>query len=172
MIFLFLIAAVVLLDLGLKDTIDEMDQEQFPKELEGSRGWILLYRNHNEGFPFGALKEKNYAYVQNEISEIKKVCGNKILKVIIETCLLTEEEKIKMCEIISRTNADFIKTSTGFSKSGATFDDITLFSNYIGSDVKIKAAGGISSFEDGEKFIALGASRLGTSKLIKIEKSL
>lgn len=120
----------------------------------------------------GALKEKNYAYVQNEISEIKKVCGNKILKVIIETCLLTEEEKIKMCEIISRTNADFIKTSTGFSKSGATFDDITLFSNYIGSDVKIKAAGGISSFEDGEKFIALGASRLGTSKLIKIEKSL
>lgn len=120
----------------------------------------------------GALKEKNYAYVQNEILELKKVCKNKILKVIIETCLLTEEEKIKMCEIITNANADFIKTSTGFSKSGATFEDIALFSNHIGSDVKIKAAGGISSFEDGEKFIALGADRLGTSRLIKIEKSL
>ena len=120
----------------------------------------------------GALKEKNYTYVQNEILELKKVCKNKILKVIIETCLLTEEEKIKMCEIITNANADFIKTSTGFSKSGATFEDITLFSNHIGSDVKIKAAGGISSFEDGEKFIALGADRLGTSRLIKIEKSL
>lgn len=120
----------------------------------------------------GALKEKNYTYVQNEILELKKVCKNKILKVIIETCLLTEEEKIKMCEIITNANADFIKTSTGFSKSGATFEDIALFSNHIGSDVKIKAAGGISSFEDGEKFIALGADRLGTSRLIKIEKSL
>lgn len=120
----------------------------------------------------GALKEKNYTYVQNEILELKKVCQNKILKVIIETCLLTEEEKIKMCEIITNANADFIKTSTGFSKSGATFEDIALFSNHIGSDVKIKAAGGISSFEDGEKFIALGADRLGTSRLIKIEKSL
>lgn len=120
----------------------------------------------------GALKEKNYTYVQNEILELKKVCQNKVLKVIIETCLLTEEEKIKMCEIITNTNADFIKTSTGFSKSGATFEDIALFSNHIGSDVRIKAAGGISSFEDGEKFIALGADRLGTSRLIKIEKSL
>lgn len=119
-----------------------------------------------------ALKEKNYDYVYNEICAIKKACGDKVLKVIIETCLLTEEEKIKMCEIVTNAKADFIKTSTGFSKSGATFEDIELFSKYVGKDVKIKAAGGISSFEDAEKFIFLGASRLGTSRLVKIEKSL
>ena len=121
---------------------------------------------------FGALKAKNYAYVQNEIEKLKEVCDNKILKVIIETCLLNEEEKIKMCEIVTQAKADYIKTSTGFSTGGATFDDIALFAKYVGPDVKIKAAGGISSFDDAEKFISLGASRLGTSRLVKIEKSL
>ena len=120
----------------------------------------------------GALKAKNYAYVQNEIEKLKEVCDNKILKVIIETCLLNEEEKIKMCEIVTQAKADYIKTSTGFSTVGATFDDIALFAKYVGPDVKIKAAGGISSFDDAEKFISLGASRLGTSRLVKIEKSL
>lgn len=120
----------------------------------------------------GALKAKNYAYVQNEIEKLKEVCDNKILKVIIETCLLNEEEKIKMCEIVTQAKADYIKTSTGFSTGGATFDDIALFAKYVGPDVKIKAAGGISSFDDAEKFISLGASRLGTCRLVKIEKSL
>lgn len=120
----------------------------------------------------GALKAKNYAYVQNEIEKLKEVCDNKILKVIIETCLLNEEEKIKMCEIVTQAKADYIKTSTGFSTGGAIFDDIALFAKYVGPDVKIKAAGGISSFDDAEKFISLGASRLGTSRLVKIEKSL
>ena len=120
----------------------------------------------------GALKAKEYAYVQNEIEQLKKACGDKVLKVIIETCLLTDEEKIKMCEIVTNAKADFIKTSTGFSKAGATFDDVALFAKHVGPNVKIKAAGGISSFDDAEKFISLGASRLGTSRLVKIEKSL
>ena len=98
------------------------------------------------------------------------VGDGKILKVIIETCLLTEEEKIKMCEIVTNAGADYIKTSTGFSTSGATFEDVALFAKHVGQDVKIKAAGGISSLEDGEKFIELGASRLGTSKIVKIIK--
>lgn len=119
----------------------------------------------------GALKEKNYDYILKEISELKKICGSKILKVIIETCLLTEEEKIKMCELVTRAGADYIKTSTGFSTGGATFEDIALFAAHVGPNVQIKAAGGISSFDDGEKFVSLGASRLGTSRLIKIEKA-
>lgn len=119
----------------------------------------------------GMLKAKKYDYVINEIREIKDACGDKILKVIIETCLLTEEEKIKMCEIVTESGADFIKTSTGFSAGGATFDDIALFAEHVGENVKIKAAGGISSMEDAEKFIALGASRLGTSRIVKIVKS-
>ncbi len=120
--------------------------------------------------PVGMLKAKEYDFILNEIKEIKAACGNLILKVIIETCLLTEEEKIKMCQLVTEAGADYIKTSTGFSTGGATFDDIKLFTKHVGSDVKIKAAGGISSFDDGEKFISLGASRLGTSRLIKIEK--
>lgn len=120
----------------------------------------------------GALKAKNYTYVQNEIEKLKEICNNKVLKVIVETCLLDEKEKIKMCEIVTQAKADYIKTSTGFSTGGATFDDIALFAKYVGPDVKIKAAGGISSFDDAEKFISLGASRLGTSRLVKIEKSL
>lgn len=118
----------------------------------------------------GALKEKNYDYVLQEIKTLKEACKDKILKVIIETCLLTEEEKIKMCELVTEAGADYIKTSTGFSTAGATFEDVALFAEHIGPDVKIKAAGGISSFDDGEKFIELGASRLGTSRLVKLEK--
>ncbi|MGN0471379.1 MAG: deoxyribose-phosphate aldolase [Lachnospiraceae bacterium] len=119
----------------------------------------------------GDLKDGNYAAVEQEIRTIKKACGNKILKVIIETCLLTEEEKIQMCGIVTRAGADYIKTSTGFSTAGATFEDVALFAKHIGPNVKIKAAGGISSFEDAERFVELGASRLGTSRLVKIAKS-
>lgn len=118
----------------------------------------------------GWLKEKKYQDVLAEIKALKEICGDHILKVIIETCLLTQGEKIKMCEIVSEAKADYIKTSTGFSTGGATFDDIKLFSTYVGKDVKIKAAGGISSFADAEEFIKLGASRLGTSRLIQIMK--
>ena len=114
------------------------------------------------------LKEKDYKYILHEINEVKKACKNNILKVIIETCLLTDDEKIKMCEIISESNADFIKTSTGFSKFGATIEDIELFSKYIKNNKKIKAAGGIKNFDDAENFIKKGADRLGTSKLINI----
>ncbi len=120
----------------------------------------------------GMLKAKEYDYVLSEIKEIKAACGNHILKVIIETCLLTEEEKIKMCEIVTESGADFIKTSTGFSTAGATFDDIALFKKYVGPDVRIKAAGGISSMEDAEHFMELGADRLGTSRIVKIVKNL
>lgn len=119
----------------------------------------------------GMLRAKDYDYVLNEIREIKDACGEKILKVIIETCLLTEEEKIKMCEIVTESGADFIKTSTGFSTGGAMFDDIALFAKHVGKNVKIKAAGGISSMEDAERFIELGASRLGTSRIVKIVKN-
>ncbi len=119
----------------------------------------------------GALKDKKYDLIREEIQELKKACGDKILKVIVETCLLTQEEKIRMCELVTEAGADFIKTSTGFSTGGATFEDVKLFAEHIGPGVKIKAAGGISSFEDGETFIKLGASRLGTSRLVKIEKS-
>lgn len=117
----------------------------------------------------GWLKDKKYEEIENEIRAIKNVCGDKILKVIIETCLLTDEEKVKMCEIVDKSGADYIKTSTGFSTSGATFEDIELFKeNLKGSNLKIKAAGGVKSFEDAEKFIELGADRLGTSRLIKL----
>lgn len=119
----------------------------------------------------GALKNKRYDYIENEIKEIHEACGGKILKVIIETCLLTEEEKIKMCEIVTKAGAEFIKTSTGFSKGGATFDDVALMRKYIGAEVKVKAAGGISSFDDADKFMELGAERLGTSRLVKILKN-
>lgn len=118
----------------------------------------------------GFLKDKRYGDILNELKEIKKACGDKILKVIIETCLLDDEEKIKMCELVSDSGADFIKTSTGFSTKGATKEDIILFSKHIAPHVKIKAAGGISSIRDAEDFISLGASRLGTSRIVKILK--
>lgn len=119
----------------------------------------------------GWLKDKRYNDILNEIKKIKKSCNGKVLKVIIETCLLTDEEKIKMCEIISDSGADFIKTSTGFSSGGATEHDIKLFAENIAPHLKIKAAGGISSIKDAENFINLGASRLGTSRIVKIVKS-
>lgn len=118
----------------------------------------------------GWVKDKKYDCIENEIKGLKEICGEKVLKVIIETCLLSEEEKVKMCEIVTRVGADYIKTSTGFSKAGATFEDIKLFSENIGPNVKMKAAGGISSFEDAEKFLELGADRLGTSRIIKLVK--
>ena len=119
----------------------------------------------------GFLKDGRYEEVEEEIRQIHEACDGKILKVIIETCLLTEEEKIKACEIVTNAGAEFIKTSTGFSTAGATFDDVALMKEHVGKNVKIKAAGGISSFDDAEKFISLGASRLGTSRLIKIMKN-
>ena len=120
----------------------------------------------------GRLKSRDYDYVKNEIVRIKEVCGGKILKVIIETCLLTDDEKIKMCEIVTQSGADYIKTSTGFSTAGATFEDVELFAKHVGPNVKIKAAGGISTLEDAEKFMELGASRLGTSRVVKIVKEM
>lgn len=119
----------------------------------------------------GWMKDKKYDLIEEEIRTLKAACGEKILKVIIETCLLTEEEKIKMCEIVTSAGADYIKTSTGFSTSGATFDDVKLFAEHVGEKVKIKAAGGISSLEDAEEFLSLGADRLGTSRIIKIVKN-
>ena len=118
----------------------------------------------------GWLKDKRYDELEAEIREIKEAVGDKILKVIIETCLLSNEEKIKMCEIVTKAGADYIKTSTGFSKAGATFDDIKLFSEHVGKNVRIKAAGGISSLEDAYKFLELGADRLGTSRIVKLVK--
>lgn len=120
----------------------------------------------------GSVKEGRYDAVLDEIRAVKAVCGDKILKVIIETCLLTDEEKIQMCHVVTESGADYIKTSTGFSTGGATFEDIALFSKHIGPNVKMKAAGGISSMEDAEKFIELGVSRLGTSRIIKLVKGM
>jgi deoxyribose-phosphate aldolase len=119
---------------------------------------------------FGFLKDKRYQEIESEIRQVREACGEKILKVIIETCLLTEEEKIKMCEIVTNAGAEYIKTSTGFSFAGATPEDVRLMKAHVGKNVKIKAAGGISSFDDAEEFLRLGADRLGTSRLIKILK--
>ncbi len=119
----------------------------------------------------GWLKEKKYDLVEEEIRALRTVCGGKILKVIIETCFLTEQEKIKMCEIVTGAGADYIKTSTGFAGGGATFEDVRLFAEHMGENVKIKAAGGITSMEDAERFLALGADRLGTSRIIKLVKN-
>ena len=119
----------------------------------------------------GDLKAKKYQTIEDEIRQMHEACDGKRLKVIIETCLLTEEEKIKMCELVTNAGAEFIKTSTGFSTGGATFEDVELMRAHVGKEVKVKAAGGISSFDDAEKFIDLGADRLGTSRLIKIMKN-
>ena len=120
----------------------------------------------------GWAKEGKWAEITDEIAAIKAACKGKLLKVIIETCLLTDEEKIALCKCVTDAKADYIKTSTGFSTAGATFADVELFAKHIGPDVKIKAAGGISSLEDAERFIELGASRLGTSRVVKIAKGL
>ena len=119
----------------------------------------------------GFLKSGRYNEILDELKALKAVCGDKILKVIIETCLLTDDEKIKMCELVTASGADYIKTSTGFSTAGATFDDVKLFAEHIGEGVRIKAAGGISSIADAEQFVALGADRLGTSRIVKIAKN-
>lgn len=116
----------------------------------------------------GLVKDKKYDAVLEDIIAVKEACGGKLLKVIIETCLLTEEEKIEMCRVVTQSGADYIKTSTGFSTDGATFADVELMRKYVGPEVKIKAAGGVATVEDAEKFIALGADRLGTSRLIKL----
>lgn len=119
----------------------------------------------------GALKDKKYDFTLNEINAVKAACRGKLLKVIIETCLLTDDEKKKMCEIVSESGADFIKTSTGFSTAGATIEDVALFAKYVTGDTKIKAAGGIASLADAEDFIKLGADRLGTSRIVKLVKN-
>ncbi len=116
----------------------------------------------------GWVKEGKYEQVENEIRMLKTVCGDLILKVIIETCLLSEEEKIELCHVVTRAGADFIKTSTGFSTGGATFEDVALFAAHVGEHVKIKAAGGIAALEDAWRFLELGASRLGTSRIVKL----
>lgn len=120
----------------------------------------------------GQAKDGQWDEVEKDIAAVKEACGDAKLKVIIETCLLTDDEKIKMCEIVSASGADYIKTSTGFSTAGATFHDVELFAAHVTNGVKIKAAGGISSLDDAEKFIELGASRLGTSRVVKIVKKL
>ena len=120
----------------------------------------------------GWAKDGKWAEITEEIAAIKQHCQGKILKVIIETCLLTGDEKIRLCKCVSDSGADYIKTSTGFSKAGATFADVELFAKHVAPHVKIKAAGGISSIADAEKFIALGADRLGTSRIVKIAKGL
>ena len=119
----------------------------------------------------GWLKDKRYDDILNEIDSVKEACSGRLLKVIIETCLLTDDEKIRMCRIVSQSTADYIKTSTGFSTAGATKDDIILFREHVSADTKIKAAGGIASLNDAEEFLRLGASRLGTSRIVRIIKS-
>ena len=119
----------------------------------------------------GWLKDKNYDAILKEIQALKIACGDKVLKVIIETCKLSESEKIQMCNIVSAAGADFIKTSTGFGGGGATKEDVELFARHVGKNVAIKAAGGISSMEDAETFVNLGAERLGTSRIVKIVKN-
>lgn len=119
----------------------------------------------------GDLKDRRLSEIEEEIRAIHEACGGKILKVIIETCLLTEEEKILMCEIVTKAGAEYIKTSTGFSTAGATFEDVELMRKHVGADVKVKAAGGISSLDDARRFLELGADRLGTSRMIKLVKN-
>ncbi len=120
----------------------------------------------------GWAKDGKFDAVRDEITAVKKACKGKLLKVIIETCLLTDEEKIALCKAVSDSGADYIKTSTGFSKAGATFHDVELFAAHVAPHVKIKAAGGISSIADAEEFIRLGASRLGTSRIVKLAKAM
>jgi deoxyribose-phosphate aldolase len=118
----------------------------------------------------GDVRDGRFDSVLEEIKAVKAVCGDKVLKVIVETCLLTEDEKVKLCEVVSKSGADFIKTSTGFAGGGATFEDIKLFKANVAPELRIKAAGGIASLEDGERFIELGADRLGTSRIVKLIK--
>ncbi len=118
----------------------------------------------------GQVKAGRFDFIRDEISAVRAACSGRILKIIIETCLLSREERIELCHVVTEAKADYIKTSTGFAASGATFDDVRLFREHIGPEVKIKAAGGISSIEDAEEFLALGADRLGTSRIVKLAK--
>ena len=150
----------------------------YSKGYSGSETKVLEAQNDIENgaseidmvINIGFLKDGRYEEVEKEIRKIHEACDGKILKVIIETCLLTEDEKIKMCELVTKAGAEFIKTSTGFSTAGATFADVKLMKEHVGEGVKVKAAGGISSFDDAEEFMRLGADRLGTSRLVKIMK--
>lgn len=120
----------------------------------------------------GWVKDGLYDRVLEEIRQVKEACGGKLLKVIVETCLLTEQEKVEMCRVVTESGAEFIKTSTGFGGGGATFEDVALFAAHVGPEVRIKAAGGISGLEDARRFLELGASRLGTSRVIKAVKAM
>ncbi|MDO5701937.1 MAG: deoxyribose-phosphate aldolase [Lachnospiraceae bacterium] len=152
----------------------------FPNGYDTTAAKVFMAKDAIEGgadeidmvINIGWLKDGRLDEIRDEIIAVKEACGDKVLKVIIETCCLTEDEKITMCTIVTEAGADYIKTSTGFGNGGATFEDIELFSRHIGRGVRIKAAGGISSLEDAEKFLALGADRLGTSRIVKIVKSL
>ena len=119
----------------------------------------------------GELKAGNYGFVRDEIAAVKRACGDKVLKVIIETCLLTDEEKLVMCRLVTEAGADYIKTSTGFSTAGATREDVKLMRANVGAAVKVKAAGGIGNLADAEDFLDLGADRLGTSRVVKAVKA-
>ena len=140
------------------------------KAMEAARALEDGCRELDMVINIGAVKEGKYDRVLEEIRDVKSVCGSHILKVIVETCFLTEEEKIQLCHVVTDSGADYIKTSTGFGGGGATFEDVKLFAEHIGPGVKIKAAGGIASMEDAERFIELGASRLGTSRIVKLVK--
>ena len=156
------VCTVVGFPLGASTTVDKVHETK--TAIKNGADEIDMVIN------IGDLKSKKYDEILTEINKIKEACGEKILKVIVETCLLTNEEKIKMCEIVSKSNADYIKTSTGFGAGGATIEDIKIFKSNIKNGKGIKAAGGISSFEDAEEYIKSGATRLGTSKLVKLIK--
>ena len=158
------VCCVVGFPLGAMDT--ESKAFEAKKAIENGASEVDMVIN------IGRLKNKEYDAVREDIRAVKQAVGDKVLKVIIETCLLTDEEKEKMCDIVCEAGADYIKTSTGFSTAGATFHDVELFAAHVAPHVKIKAAGGISSIEDAEKFLNLGASRLGTSRIVKIAKSM
>lgn len=148
----------------------------FPNGYDTTEAKVFMAKNALENgasevdmvINIGWVKDRKYDAVLDEIRQVKAAVGDHVLKVIIETCLLTEEEKIKMCEVVTESGADFIKTSTGFSTGGATFEDIELMVKHVGGNLKVKASGGISSLEDAKKFLDLGAERLGTSRVIKI----
>ena len=158
------VCCVVGFPLGAMDT--ESKCFEAAKAIENGASEVDMVIN------IGWLKDKRYELIENEIKKLKSICKDKVLKVIIETCFLTDDEKIRMCDIVTNAGADYIKTSTGFGTAGATFDDIKLFSEHIGEGVKMKAAGGISSLDDAERFLELGADRLGTSRVVKLIKAM
>lgn len=157
------VCTVIGFPLGYNST--EVKVAETKKAIQDGAGEVDMVINICE------LKNKNYEYVENEIKALREVSKGKILKVIVETCYLTDEEKIKVCELVSNAKADFIKTSTGFGTGGASFEDIELFKKHIADDVKIKASGGIKTKEDMQKYISIGCERLGTSSAISISEA-